>query len=743
MSTPHIYLSALPFAAKDSFVYQTFYPRCTGLMSIEASGINRRSGCFVHAFTGHEGPVGSISYSPDGRLIASGSEDGTVRIWDARTGDNTLPPLRSDSASISHIVFSPTGKSVAAGSARGGIFVWTLLSGRATLQQLRGHEHHVCSIAFSANGMLLASASFDRTVHLWNPETGQKLAVWKYFFVTMFTGVAFSPDGTILAAVSLTGTVYLWDTASKEEVCCLNGTHLDVFKKVCISPDGSKLVTAGLRQYITIYDLETKTVDAEFYSSYGEVRSVQFLPDGRLLVLSKQDRARLWITPLKTNQASVTLVEGPEDQFNAACISPDGFHVASASSDHTVRIWNAGGGQEGDSLRPAEAFRMGAMAVSSNGKFIVTASTNNKFRVWDAETCQNLFEPLCGHTGMVYSVSISPNMELIVSASADGTVRFWDARTGGVAGNPLIDCTVAVRAVVFSPDSRLLVTGSVDGAVSVWDVASGQQSSMSLFRCAGGVCAVAFSPDARVIAASDDTGRVYLWNAGTGSQVFKPIRPIKVATYCLGFSPDATRLLTEGSDCDFLIWNTTTGRRLQTLSILGWLTVAVEKLMLTRQPMMASYSPDGRYVCGTWISFAMALWDTSTGQLIMLLEGHTCQIYSVAFAGEGLSLVSTDRDTIRIWKFHTTGDQSSPSNTDANMAPGSVRLKDGWLVGPSNKLLLWVPAEYRTYIPVPPCQAVIGRHGEYLAISAMNLHGGETWTNCWLENTHDLASQIM
>lgn len=193
-SAPHIYISALPFAAQDGLVYQTFFPLCAGIISLTATyGIDRPGGQLSMTLTGHERVATSATYSPDGLTVASSSFDGTVRIWDIVTSNEAMAPLRSNDGIIYSVAFAPNGIQIASGAPSGIVYVWTLLNNETTLQRLPGHTSVVLSVAFSSDGSVLASASGDETVRLWSAETWDLRCVLRGH-TDRVSAVVFSPD---------------------------------------------------------------------------------------------------------------------------------------------------------------------------------------------------------------------------------------------------------------------------------------------------------------------------------------------------------------------------------------------------------------------------------------------------------------------------------------------------------------------------------------------------------------------
>ena len=216
-STPHIYISALPFADKNSLVYQEFALRCTGLITVNTFGIGQHGGRTVMTLTGHDGAVNSVSYSSNGRLLASGSEDGSVRIWNTRIGQETQSPLLSDTGSVLTVDFAPNSQLVASGTQSGVVCVWNAAPGQTSHRRLNGHSGPVNCVKFSPDGFHLASASDDKTLRLWSPETGEQLAVLSGHTKGV-TRVAFFPNGKILASSSYDGTIRLWSSNTRQAI---------------------------------------------------------------------------------------------------------------------------------------------------------------------------------------------------------------------------------------------------------------------------------------------------------------------------------------------------------------------------------------------------------------------------------------------------------------------------------------------------------------------------------------------
>jgi len=207
-SAPHIYLSALPFAPKDSLIYELFSSRCTGLISVETLGISRHGGRVFISLTGHTGLIHAVAYFTDGRL-ASGSTDGTVRIWSMRTADESMPHFASGDGDVYSVAVAPNDKSLVSGTRKGIVCIWDLEASREPPRRLLGRAGSVTKVAFSPRGHIIASVAYDG-LRLWRAETGQQISVMSE--TAGIRVVAFSPDGRFMASLSCDKAARLWNT---------------------------------------------------------------------------------------------------------------------------------------------------------------------------------------------------------------------------------------------------------------------------------------------------------------------------------------------------------------------------------------------------------------------------------------------------------------------------------------------------------------------------------------------------
>lgn len=281
---------------------------------------------------GHFAPVYGGAFAPDGKKAVSASADGSLRLWDTRTGKE-LRRLDGHSGRVWCVAFAPDGRRIASGGFDGSVRVWDLATGRETRRF--AHNDYVRSVVFSHDGRFILSGGDDKLVRLWNLATGKEERSFKGHDHFVWS-VALSRDGKHALSASLDRTVRLWNVATGEELKKLTG-HKDTVLSVVFAPEGRRALSGGTDKTLRLWNLETGETIKTFTGHKGYVHSVAFSPDGRRALSASQDNTvRLWDV---VAGEQLRVLEGHRDQVWFVTFSRDGRLALSSGQDHVVRIW--------------------------------------------------------------------------------------------------------------------------------------------------------------------------------------------------------------------------------------------------------------------------------------------------------------------------------------------------------------------------------------------------------------------
>ena len=551
------------------------------------------TGVLERELIGHTAEIVDAHLSADGRSLATGSVDGTARVWDLESGKVVVAQC-GDGLPVTAVRVSPDGNRVVSATDDNVMCYWNATNG-AQIYLLRGHRGPIRSIRWSPDARkLVLTASADGTALLWKPFDGKPVLQ------------PISHDGRAIASAEFSSDGRLIVTAGGDQLARLWAIPDD------IPPDDPSLRAKELRRFAG----HASALTAVVFDSKDE----------RIATAGVDNKAKVW--DVATGELLATF-EHP-DVVTTVAFSPGGHQLLTASTDHSAALWDL---ERGAAKRPFEVDAVvQAIAVSPAGDLAV-GRADSRISVWRGG--KGSPEILRDHTARVLAVAYSPDGKLLASGGEDAAVLLFDARTHAKVRS-LGDHEGAIRSIGFSVDGRELATAGDDGIVRVWDLASG--SIARTFRHTAPVIQLALSRD--MLAVVDDQGLV--WTAGRGSATLQMQAALtNDRTRAIAFSDDGNHVVAGGTDTR--VYAVVDGVIKRKPLIIDGPTGEVRAVAFTR---------DATCVVTAGVEGLVQLWDADKGKLLGTRGTRGASINALATDGTTLWVGGSDQ-LVRTWDIHT------------------------------------------------------------------------------------------
>lgn len=566
--------------------------------------------------------VWSVAWSPDGRRLVTGSDDGVVKIWDAASG-RALTNFQGHAGPVLAVAWSPDGKRAASGGNDGTIRIRDLKTGSA--RTLVGHRSGVTCLEWNLDSTKIVSGSRDGSVRVWDARTGVNTRVFETGHTVLSVG--WNSDGNRLMVSGQGAMLSTWDSASGKKIWSLPRNSDGDFIVAAWSPDGKELATGSTDNSVSFRDAVTGANLISLWDNHNPILAVAWSPDGTRLASATSGDGRIALRDAQNGGRVFQELRGQVGSVRCVCWRADGTRIASASTDGTVKVWDVNDGNPStiNLLQPDQAT---SLSWSPDGRKLAVGCRRMGPWIWDLGDGSPVALP-AGSMPWTRAVGWNADGTRLAAAGTDG-VDLWDpARLARIWHSGKAD--KEVRFIAWSPDGKkIAAVGYWQRELNILDSANGNLlKTIELSHPSGG--SLAWSPDGRRLAAGV-LSQIHIWDMASYANE-KILSGHTEVVKCLAWSPDGRRLASGSDDTSAKIWDVNHGREIVTLFGHAAPIYSV------------AWSPDSaRLATASW-DMSVKIWDPSGGAEICSFEkpGNICQmLWSVAWSPDGRRIACSD-----------------------------------------------------------------------------------------------------
>ncbi len=499
------------------------------------------------SLSGFSGTATTVAFSPDGAVIASGTQGGRILLWDAKTLQQKKG-LPGHSGTVFAVMFSPDSKRLVSAGLDGTVRMWQVASSKESFA-VKAHPDGALCVAFSPDGKTVASGGWDKTVALWNAQNGRKLRIMADHSDAV-SAVAFAPNGRAVASGGHDRAVVLWNLITDKRRSL--GTHRRQVTGLSFSRDGTLLASVGSDNATKIWDTRQEELAFQMESHRKALNAVAFFGDSMLATGGNDKLIRLWrIHPGR----SLVSYAGHTGRVTAVRLIPNENLLLSVAEDGTIRFWDILNGLEILQLAVPPGAR--ALEVSRDGRYFAAAGMDTVVYLWRMGETKPYIE-LKGHADTVRALSFSPDARTLLSGGDDRVVLEW-ATEGGAQKARYVDHRAAVGAVAYAAAGDRLVSGGQDGIIMLRDARTGKETTRIEFP--GAVKSALFFRHDTALIAGGEGSELFAYDLTTGKSVLSLPLPDR-GMNDLSLSPDETMAAVVTEDGVTRLFSLASGRPL-------------------------------------------------------------------------------------------------------------------------------------------------------------------------------------